>query len=338
MPSDASLLDLDREQLAAFLADEPRFRTEQVWTAINEKGLKPSEITSIPLTLRSKLSDAFPEPLDLVAQQTSQDGRTTKSLFELHGGAQIETVLMRYDERATVCVSSQAGCAMACSFCATGQAGFERHLSVSEILDQVHWARRAAEPQRLSNIVFMGMGEPLANLDRLFEAIDRITGEMGIGARKITVSTVGMIPAMETFAEQKRQVGLAVSLHAANDDLRSELVPINRRHPIADLIQACRLVRSKTGRRVSLEWAMISGVNDRDSDAGELARVARSADAHVNLIPLNATPGYPTTGSSPAKVRAFANDLRQRGINVTVRSTMGDDIDAACGQLANRDR
>ncbi len=338
MPERPSLLDLDRDQLASFLSDEPRFRTDQVWTAVNEKGLRPAEITSIPLKLRGRLEQEFPEPLTLVAQQTSADERTTKSLFELHGGAQVETVLMRYNERATVCVSSQAGCAMACSFCATGQAGFERHLSVSEILDQVHWARRTAEPQRLSNIVFMGMGEPLANLDRLFDSIDRITGEIGIGARKITVSTVGMIPAMETFAEQKRQVGLAVSLHAANDDLRSELVPINRRHPIADLIDACRLVRSKTGRRVSFEWAMISGVNDRDSDARELVRVARSADAHVNLIPLNDTPGYPTTGSSPQRLKAFANELRSRDINVTIRSTMGDDIDAACGQLANRDR
>jgi 23S rRNA (adenine2503-C2)-methyltransferase len=227
---------------------------------------------------------------------------------------------------------------MACSFCATGQAGFERHLSVAEILEQVHWARRTADPQRLSNIVFMGMGEPLANLDRLFASIDRITTDIGIGARKITVSTVGMIPAMERFAAEKRQVGLAVSLHAANDELRSELVPINRRHPIADLVEACRLVRSETGRRVSFEWAMISGVNDRDSDAFELAKVSRSASAHVNIIPLNPTPGYPTTGSTPQRVREFANLLRARDVNVTIRSTMGDDIDAACGQLANRTR
>ncbi len=338
MPERQSLLDLDRTELASFLSDEPRFRTDQIWTAINEKGLHPDEITSIPLKLRGKLNDAFPQPLDLVTKQTSSDGRTTKSLFALEGGAQIETVLMRYEERATVCVSSQAGCAMACSFCATGQAGFERHLSVSEILEQVHWARRTAEPQRLSNIVFMGMGEPLANLDRLFDAVDRITTDIGIGARKITVSTVGMIPAMERFAAEKRQVGLAVSLHAANDDLRSELVPINKRHPIADLVDTCRLVRSKTGRRVSFEWAMIGGVNDRDSDITEFARVAKAADAHVNLIPLNDTPGYPTTGSSPRRVKEFARGLRERGVNATIRSTMGDDIDAACGQLANRDR
>jgi 23S rRNA (adenine2503-C2)-methyltransferase len=336
MPERRSLLDLDRDELALFLSNEPGFRTDQVWSAINQKSLQPAEITTIPLPLRSRLAEEFPQALSLVTSQTSGEGRTTKSLFALKGGAQIESVLMRYNDRATVCVSSQAGCAMACSFCATGQSGFDRHLSVSEILEQVHWAKRTAAPQRLSNIVFMGMGEPLANLDRLFTAIDRITDDIGIGARKITVSTVGMIPAMEAFAAEKRQVGLAVSLHAANDELRSDLVPINRRYPIADLVHTCRLVRSETGRRVSFEWAMIGGVNDHDSDAAELAAVSRAAGAHVNLIPLNATPGYPTTGSSPQRVREFARLLRDRGINATVRSTMGDDIDAACGQLATR--
>jgi 23S rRNA (adenine2503-C2)-methyltransferase len=338
MPARASLLDLDRSTLAAFLSDEPRFRTDQVWTAVNEKGQRPEEITSIPLTLRSRLEQRYPEALAIVDEQNSRDGRTTKWLFELQGGAQVETVLMRYDGRITACISSQAGCAMACSFCATGQAGFERHLSVAEILEQVHRARRTAAPRRLSNIVFMGMGEPLANLDRLFAAIDRITTDIGIGARRITVSTVGLIPAMERFADERRQVRLAVSLHAANDELRSQLVPINQRYPIGDLIDACRLVRSKTGRRVSFEWAMISGVNDRDVDAVQLAAAARAAQTHVNLIPLNSTPGYPTTGSSAARVRSFAAQLTSSGINVTIRSTMGDDIDAACGQLANRSR
>ncbi len=336
LPARPALLDLDRGALAAFLNDEPRFRTDQVWTAINAKGQSPDQISSIPLTLRSKLAEEFPPALTPVTEQRSADGRTTKWLFELNGGAQVETVLMRYRERATVCVSSQAGCAMACSFCATGQAGFERHLTVAEILEQVHRARHAAAPQRLSNIVFMGMGEPLANLERLFTAIERITTDIGIGSRKITVSTVGLVPAMERFADANGQVGLAVSLHAANDDLRSELVPLNRRYPINELVQACQLVRNKTGRRVSFEWAMIGGVNDGDRDANELIGLARTADAHVNLIPLNSTPGYPTTGSSPQHVKHFAGHLRRAGINVTIRSTMGDDIDAACGQLANR--
>ncbi len=336
VPKRPALLDLDRDAVAAFLGDEPRFRTDQVWTAVNEKGQQPGQMSAIPLKLRSRLEEEFPPALTPVTEQRSGDGRTTKWLFELNGGAQVETVLMRYRERATVCVSSQAGCAMACSFCATGQAGFERHLTVAEILEQVHRARTAAEPQRLSNIVFMGMGEPLANLERLFTSIDRITTEIGIGSRKITVSTVGLVPAMERFAEANGQVGLAVSLHAANDELRSELVPLNRRYPIADLMNACQMIRAKTGRRVSFEWAMISGVNDQPGDAKDLIRLARKADAHVNLIPLNDTPGYPTTGSSPQQVKAFAKLLREGGVNVTIRSTMGDDIDAACGQLANR--
>ncbi|NNE97068.1 MAG: radical SAM protein, partial [Acidimicrobiales bacterium] len=205
------------------------FRTGQIWTALHQQSQQVDEITTIPLDLRRRLHQQYGEALTRVANQTSADGRTTKALFALEGGAQIESVLMRYESRATVCVSSQAGCAMACSFCATGQAGFDRHLTVAEILEQVHWAKRSAEPQRLSNVVFMGMGEPLANLDQLLTSVDRITDEIGIGARKITVSTVGLIPAMEEFAEHKRQVGLAVSLHAANDDLRSELVPINKR-------------------------------------------------------------------------------------------------------------
>ncbi|NNF54405.1 MAG: 23S rRNA (adenine(2503)-C(2))-methyltransferase RlmN [Acidimicrobiales bacterium] len=336
LPARPALLDLDRGALAAFLGDEPRFRTDQVWNAINTKGQSPDQISSIPLRLRSRLAEEFPPALTPVTEQRSGDGRTTKWLFELNGGAQVETVLMRYRDRATVCVSSQAGCAMACSFCATGQAGFERHLTVAEILEQVHRAKDAASPQRLSNIVFMGMGEPLANLERLFTAIERITTDIGIGSRKITVSTVGLVPAMERFADANGQVGLAVSLHAANDDLRSELVPLNRRYPINELIQACQMVRDKTGRRVSFEWAMIGGVNDRDRDANELIGLARKADAHVNLIPLNSTPGYPTTGSSPQQVKHFAGVLRRAGVNVTIRSTMGDDIDAACGQLANR--
>ncbi len=334
MPGQRSLLDLERSELAELLADEPQFRTGQIWSAVNEQALIPSEITTIPVTLRSRLEKQFPTALSPIVEQHSADGRTTKWLFEIDGGARVETVLMRYRSRATVCVSSQAGCAMACSFCATGQAGFERQLSVAEILEQVQVARRSAPPQRLSNVVFMGMGEPLANLDRLLVSLDRIISDFGIGARRVTVSTVGLVPAMRRFADEGRQVGLAVSLHAANDRLRSELVPLNRRHPIAELVDTCRYVRDRTGRRVSFEWAMIAGVNDGDADADELAAVAATARAHVNLIPLNATPGYPTSGSTPHRIREFAGRLRRRGVNVTVRDTMGDDIDAACGQLA----
>lgn len=328
--------DLSREDLAEELSGEPRFRLDQIWHGLYDTGAPPDQISTIPVALRTRLSEAHPPALRTITEQRSKSGDTIKWLFALPDGAQIETVLMHYKDRSTACVSSQAGCAMACSFCATGQAGFERHLSAGEILEQIILAREAALPNRLSNVVFMGMGEPLANLSRLTEAIDRVTADMGIGARRITVSTVGLIPAMIRFAELKSQVGLAVSLHAANDDLRTELVPINKRYPISDLVEACLQVRALTTRRVSFEWAMINGVNDRDSDVAELAAVAKQARAHVNLIPLNPTPGYPVVGTSPQRVRAFAQELRDLGVNTTVRANMGTDIDAACGQLSSR--
>ncbi|MCL4155145.1 UNVERIFIED_CONTAM: hypothetical protein GTU68_022249 [Idotea baltica] len=288
--------------------------------------------------MRADLANQIAPGLELAQTQTSSDSQTLKWLWNLDGGAQIETVLMHYRERSTVCISSQAGCAMGCGFCATGQAGYQRNLSVGEILEQVVAARRAAAPRRLSNIVFMGMGEPLANYDRLIESLHRLIADFEIGARHITVSTVGLVPQMLRFAEERLQVGLALSLHAANDELRTELVPINARHPIDDLIAACQLFRERTGRRVSLEWAMIDGVNDRPSDAEELAAVAIAARAHVNLIPLNPTPGYPTVGTPRARIDEFVADLKQRGVNATVRANRGTDIDAACGQLAAADK
>jgi 23S rRNA (adenine2503-C2)-methyltransferase len=241
---------------------------------------------------------------------------------------------MRYPDRATVCVSSQAGCAMACSFCATGQAGFTRHLTAGEIVEQVVAARRAAAPDRLSNVVFMGMGEPLANYDRLWSAIERIHTDIGISARHLTVSTVGVVPGIRRLSREALPVNLAVSLHAANDNLRNRLVPLNRRYPLAALMETCRQYLTAKGRRLSFEWALISGVNDRPSDAEELAELARPLGAHVNLIPLNPTPGYPARGTSPAGVRAFRHNLGRMGVNVTVRRNRGTDIDAACGQLA----
>jgi 23S rRNA (adenine2503-C2)-methyltransferase len=227
---------------------------------------------------------------------------------------------------------------MACGFCATGQAGFTRHLSVGEIVEQVIRAaqRAKAAGRRVSNIVFMGMGEPMANLDAVWTATERFHGELGLSARHITISTVGIIPGIRSMAERDLPVNLAVSLHAANDTLRDELVPINRRYPIADLMDACEDYLAEKHRRVSFEWAMIDGVNDRDSDARELAALCRrlSPRAHVNLIPLNPTPGYPTTGSPLHRVHEFRDLLESLGANATVRRNRGTDIDAACGQLA----
>jgi 23S rRNA (adenine2503-C2)-methyltransferase len=227
---------------------------------------------------------------------------------------------------------------MACGFCATGQAGFTRHLTVGEMVEQVvRAAQRARESERrVSNIVFMGMGEPMANLDQVWTAVERFHGDLGLSARHITISTVGILPGIRSLQSRPLPVNLAVSLHAANDALRDELVPVNRRYPIDDLLDACGDYLRVKNRRVSFEWAMIDGVNDRDVDARELAALCRRLrpSAHVNLIPLNPTPGYPTRGTPLKRVHEFRDRLEELGVNATVRRNRGTDIDAACGQLA----
>ncbi|MFV0258770.1 MAG: 23S rRNA (adenine(2503)-C(2))-methyltransferase RlmN [Acidimicrobiales bacterium] len=328
----------DRDELAAGLAGEPRYRIDQLWRGLYTEGLGPADITSLPKTLRQHLGRHYQPELHPSRTQSSRDGSTEKWLFSMADGTAVETVLMHYPQRSTVCVSSQAGCAMACAFCATGQAGYRRNLTVGQILEQVMAARAAARPRRVSNVVFMGMGEPLANYDRVVTAVHRLIDDVGLAARHITVSTIGLVPRIDQLAGERLQIGLAVSLHAADDETRSRLVPINRRHPIPELMAACRRYRDQTGRRVSLEWAMIDGVNDRPVDAERLAGLARSARAHVNLIPLNPTPGWPTVGSPPERIAGFADRLRADGVNVTVRANRGVDIDAACGQLATGHR
>ncbi len=329
--------DLEPEDWAERLAALPSFRARQVFEGLHRGGRDLTELTELPAALREELDHEFPTALTTVTESTSDGGDTVKFLWELDGGPRVETVLMHYDRRSTVCLSSQAGCAMGCSFCATGQAGFERHLGVGEIVEQfIRASRRAAATQpsrRLGNVVFMGMGEPLANYDATWAAIRRIHGPLGLGARHITVSTVGLVPGIRRMADEDLPVNLAVSLHAANDELRDELVPINRTHPLETLVAACRGYVDRTGRRLSFEWAMIDGVNDRRRDAAELASVARELRAHVNLIPLNPTPGYGVRGSSGNRVRVFRHELSEHGVNVTVRDTRGSDIDAACGQL-----
>lgn len=329
--------DLDRDAWSALLAGEPRFRLEQVWNGLYHQGRDLQDLTEVPAALRARLSGAAPLALEEVTESVTDGGDTVKFLWELDGGARVETVLMHYADRSTVCVSTQAGCAMGCSFCATGQAGFERHLSSGEIVEQLARARRRAaegpDPKRVSNVVFMGMGEPLANYDQTWAAIRRIHGDMEIGARHLTVSTVGLVPGIRRMAAEDLPVGLAVSLHAADDELRDELVPINRTYPLAELMEACADYVASTRRRLSFEWAMIDGVNDRFEDADRLAELARPLRAHVNLIPLNPTPGYAVRGSSRNRVHAFRAQLERRGVNVTVRDTRGTEIDAACGQL-----
>jgi 23S rRNA (adenine2503-C2)-methyltransferase len=325
--------DLDRTGLEALLSGEPPYRARQVWAALHA-GRRPDEMTDLPRLLRERLSADLAPTLTEADRRTADDGETVKWLWTLTDGAAVETVLMAYPDRITVCVSTQAGCAMACQFCATGQAGFRRHLGTGEILEQVAAARREAAPRRLTHVVFMGMGEPLANYDRVWSAVERLHTDFGLSARRLTISTVGIVPGIRRLAGEALPVNLAVSLHAANDRLRDELVPINRRYPLDELAAACADYRLRSGRRLSFEWALIHGVNDRATDADELGAYARPLGAHVNLIPLNPTPGYGVPGTGPAGVRRFRDRLAGAGVNVTVRATRGVEIDAACGQLA----
>ena len=328
--------------MATLLGDQPRYRVDQIWKGLYEQLAPPAEMTNLPKALREGLEVMLPAALTPITESVADRGETIKFLSQIDGGYQVETVLMMYQGRATVCVSSQAGCAMGCGFCATGQAGFDRHLTAGEIVEQVVEAATRARrlERRLSNVVFMGMGEPLANEGPVWAAIERIHGDIGLSARHITVSTVGVVPGIRKLATRPLPVTLAVSLHAANDALRETLVPLNRRYPIDMLVNACQEFVSSHGRRLSFEWAMIDGVNDHPSDAAELAALCRrlQPSAHVNLIPLNPTPGWPTKATPGPKVREFRERLETLGATATVRRNRGTDIDAACGQLAARTR
>ncbi len=337
-----SRYDLTRDEIATFLGDEePTYRLDQLWRGLYVDLAEPGDISTLPAGLRERLSNhqEFGSALHVLRRVEADHGETIKWLYQLRDGNAIESVVMySEDDRVTVCVSSQAGCAMGCTFCATGQRGFARHLGSGEIVEQVIAAQREVRMRErsLTNIVFMGMGEPLANTVAVFDAIRRIHDDLGIGARRITVSTVGVIPGIRKLIDFALPVNLAVSLHAANDETRSQLVPLNVRYPLKELIGVCHDYSAATHRRVSFEWALIDDVNDRASDAAELAQIAQPLGAHVNLIPLNPTPGYPVRGSSRNRVHQFAKMLTGQGVNVTIRDTRGSDIDAACGQLAFR--
>jgi 23S rRNA (adenine2503-C2)-methyltransferase len=329
-----------REEYAAWLAERshPRYRGDQVWDALYRQRARLADATALPRRLRDEMAVAFPHALEPVAESTGDGERTVKWLWRAAGGAEIETVLMRYPTRATVCVSSQAGCAMGCTFCATGQAGFERHLDVGEIVEQVARAAHAS-PQPVTNVVFMGMGEPLANYDATWAAVERLHGDLGLSARHLTISTVGVVPGMRRLAREDLPVTLAVSLHAPDDALRDTLVPLNRRYPLAEVLDAAAELAAAKGRRVSFEYAVIAGVNDAPEHATALARLLRplgALGAHVNVIPLNPTSDFAGTAPTDARVRAFSGELRRAGVNATVRRNRGTDIDAACGQLRRR--
>jgi 23S rRNA (adenine2503-C2)-methyltransferase len=297
-------------------------------------------MTDLPAAARQRLRVLLPPLLTEVRATTCDEGETRKSLWRLHDGALVESVTMRYPDRVTLCVSSQAGCGMACPFCATGQGGLRRNLSAAEIVDQVIRSARELQPQgrRVANVVFMGMGEPLANPVAVETALHRLADEapagFGMSARQITVSTVGLVPAIDRLASLGLPVRLAVSLHAPDDELRNTLVPINTRWSIEEVLSAAWRYADRTRRRVSIEYALIRDINDSAHQARALATLLRGHPVHVNLIPLNPTPGSVWTASRPADERAFAETLRASGITTTVRDTRGREIAGACGQLA----
>ncbi len=341
----------DERRAAVVALGLPAFRADQLSRQyFGRFENDPASMSELPIDVRGQLGDAlFPRLLTEVRQLSTDAETTRKSLWRLYDGTLIESVLMRYPDRITVCVSSQAGCGMACPFCATGQGGLRRNLSTGEIVEQVAAAARSAARGelpggvgRLSNVVFMGMGEPLANYRRLVAALRRIIDPppdgLGLSQRSVTVSTVGLVPAIGRLADEGLAVTLAVSLHAPDDELRDTLVPLNTRWRVAEVLTAADAYAARTGRRYSIEYAMIRGVNDQGWRADRLGDLLAGRLAHVNLIPLNPTPGSAWDASPKRVEQEFVRRLAARGVAVTVRDTRGREIDGACGQLAAHDQ
>jgi 23S rRNA (adenine2503-C2)-methyltransferase len=299
-----------------------------------------ADVSTLPLELRGRLAErgvTF-SAIEPVVLQRSQDAQTTKGLFRLHDGKEVEAVLMEHrGDRTTLCISSQAGCAFACAFCSTGQGGFGRNLTAGEIFDQAWFFARdlRQREKRITNVVFMGMGEPFHNYEAVMEAVALLNDPQGfgLGHRHITISTVGLADKIDAFAAEGCQVNLAISLHAPNDELRSQFMPVNRRFPIAALMAACERYVAKTRRKVFFEYVMLAGVNDSAQCARELAALMRGRLYHVNLIPYNSTPDAPYAATPDSRIWEFAGILDAAGVPVTVRQNMGRDIAAACGQL-----
>ncbi|MFC6878943.1 MULTISPECIES: 23S rRNA (adenine(2503)-C(2))-methyltransferase RlmN [Actinomadura] len=342
----ADLTVAERREAVTELGQKP-FRADQLSRHYFSRLVDdPAEMTDLPAEVRERLAtELLPPLLTSVRELACDGGKTLKSVWKAFDGVLFESVLMRYPDRATMCVSSQAGCGMNCPFCATGQAGLTRNLSTAEIVEQVAAGARALArgrvaggPGRVSNIVFMGMGEPLANYKAVIGAVRRITDPapagLGISQRSVTVSTVGLVPAIEKLAAEDMSVRLAVSLHAPDDELRDDLVPINNRWKVSEVLDAAWAYADRSGRRVSIEYALIKDVNDQAWRADLLGKLLRGHLVHVNLIPLNPTPGSKWTASRPQDEREFVRRLEAHGVPVTVRDTRGREIDGACGQLA----
>lgn len=339
------LLSLPREEVNALLGahfagrGQPSYRVGQVVSWLYERdAMDFAELTNLPAGERSALTDAFALTAPVMAREDRSTDGTVKHLWRLADGELVESVLIpAADGRVTLCISSQAGCAMACTFCATGWSGYRRQLTAGEIVAQFRGARRAlrgAGDGEISNVVFMGMGEPLMNRPAVMAALSLLNGAYGLGARRITVSTVGIVPGILELAERPEQFRLAVSLHAPNSELRRQIVPIERKYPLPQLFEALRAFEAAGGRRITFEYVMIRDVNDAIPLAHELAVIAREFQAHVNLIPYNPIPGNDWRPSPPPRQREFAAVLEEEGVAVTVRTPRGRDIAAACGQLA----
>jgi 23S rRNA (adenine2503-C2)-methyltransferase len=338
-----AILSLSAVELEAWLASHaaPAYRRKQVWGWLARGAASFDEMADISKPLRSELEREFRiSSLRQVAISEADRGLTTKTLYELDGGHSVESVVMRYSGRSTLCISSQAGCPIGCPFCATGKFPFGRNLKANEIVEQALDAVRvlAAEGRRLSHVVFMGMGEPMANYQAVVESVRRFTDPelLGISPRRIVVSTSGLIPRITQLGEERMAVTLAISLHAARNELRDVLVPINRKYPVGELVNAAQAYADKTSRRVSYEWVLLAGVNDTERDAKELGRLLRGKLAHVNLIPFNPVEDTPYRAPDRAAVRRFRELVEAQGLTVTVRDTRGRDADAACGQLHER--
>jgi 23S rRNA (adenine2503-C2)-methyltransferase len=342
MPEKQLIYDFDLEEIASFVEDwgQPSYRATQIWKALYQQLCESwEEFSTLPQSLRYMLEENFSlSDLHPEVVLASQDNETTKTLFSLPDGAAIEAVLMRYSKRRTLCISTQAGCAMGCVFCATGQMGFRRNLTSGEIVAQViYYARQLdAIGERVTNVVLMGMGEPFHNYDASMQAIARLnhSGGMNLGARRFTVSTVGLIPVIRRFTNEHRQLNLAVSLHTTDDQLRTSMLPVNRKYPVDELLDACRDYVRKTHRRITFEWALIRDVNDMPEHARELGARLQGMLCHVNVIPLNPTKGYEGQATTRQRAEAFQAELERFGIPCTIRVRRGIDIQAGCGQLA----
>jgi 23S rRNA (adenine2503-C2)-methyltransferase len=339
-----NIYDLSITEIETFIEEigEASFRSKQIWEGLYQlQNSDWNNFSSLPKFIREKLEKEYSlTSLKKIESVFSNDLQTEKVLFQLEDSNYIESVLLRKDDRLTLCISSQSGCAVGCVFCATGDLGFKRNLTSGEMIEQVIFFINALKPgnEKLTNIVFMGMGEPFLNYENTIAAVERLNdaSSLNIGARRITISTIGILERIKEFAEKELQINLSISLHAPNDLLRQQLVPLSRKYPIKELIDACRFYIAKTNRRITFEYVMIKGVNDSPKLATELVTLLRRLNCHINLIPLNPTLHFSGKPSDPSTISEFGRILIEKGIAASIRDSQGSEIQAGCGQLAGK--